>query len=277
MAYETILVHLDDTVRTNERIKIAASIALANNSHLVGASMIGVSTVSFEKENIAQQDPDTANHIKFLQERATQVLAEFEITALKMGLPFFEGRVIDGDTSYGIALQSRYCDLTIIGQTNFNEPSHNVDPDFPEYVVLNAGRPVLIVPCMGEFASVGKRVLISWDASREATRAVNDVIPLLKRAEIVQVACFNADAQPFGDQPGDDIALYLARHGIKVEVLQNMNVQNVAHALLSRAADLSSDLLVMGCYGHSRLRERLLGGATRTILENMTIPVLMSH
>jgi len=277
MRYETILVYLDKSARTDERLKIAAHMALLNNAHLVGASMIGISTDSFVRENSVHQDPEIGNHIKFLRERATRVLAEFEATVRKIGVPLFEGRVVDGDADFGVTLQARYCDLTVIGQTNMNEPSDEVGPDFPEYVILNAGRPVLIVPCVGEFSSVGKRVLISWDASREATRAVNDAIPLLKCADVVQVAIFNADTKPFGDQPGHDIALYLARHGIKVEVLENMKVQDVGLALLSLVEDLSSDLLVMGAYGHSRLRERLLGGVTRTILENMTIPVLMSH
>jgi len=277
MSYETILVYLDKTASTYQRIKIAADIALANDARLVGASMIGVSTSRFEQENSVHQDPVQDIHIKFLKERAARVLADFESTVQKIGVPLLEGRVVDGDASSGITLQSRYCDLTIIGQTNLNDSSQDVGPDFPEYVVLNAGRPVLIVPYAGEFANVGEKVLISWDASREATRAVNDAIPLLKRAEVVQVAVFNADVNLFSDQPGHDIALHLARHGVKVEVLENVQTRDVGRALLSLITDLSSDLLVMGCYGHSRFRERLMGGVTRTILENMTIPVLMSH
>jgi nucleotide-binding universal stress UspA family protein len=277
MSFETILVYLDKTVRTNERIKIAANIAVANNAHLVGTAMIGISTVGFEDKNTVHPDPKTTKHIKFLADRATQIVVNFESKAQRIGVPFLEGRVVDGDANTGVVLQARYSDLTVIGQTNTSEPSHEVKRDFPECVVLNSGRPVLIVPCVGEFENVGKKVLISWDASREATRAINDAIPLLKRAEIVQIAVFNANTKPFGDQPGHDIALYLARHGIKVEVLENINTQNVGRAILSLVTDLSSDLLVMGCYGHSRIREKLLGGVTRTILENMTIPVLMSH
>jgi nucleotide-binding universal stress UspA family protein len=276
-SYETILVYLDHTSRTDERVNIAANIALANNAHLVGVSMIGISTIGFEKADTVHPDPATISHIEFLQERAAQSIAKFEIAAQRIGVPFLEGRVVDGEANTGIALQARYCDLTIIGQVDSKVPEREVGHDFPEHVVLNSGRPVLIIPCKGKFASVGKNVLISWDASREATRAVSDAIPLLKRANIVQVAIFNAESKPFSDQPGHDIALYLARHGIKVEVLENMHVHNVGRALLSLATDLSNDLLVMGSYGHSRIRERLLGGVTRTILDNMTVPVLMSH
>lgn len=277
MSYETILVYLDKSARTDERIKIAAKIAIAHNAHLVGVSMIGISTAGFEEANTVHPDPATADHIKFLKDRAAQIVSNFQSAMQKQGVSLLEGRVVDGEASAGIALQARYCDLTVIGQTNSKDPSHDVGPDFPEYIVLNSGRPVLIIPTTGEFVSVGKKVLISWDASREATRAVNDAIPLLRCAEVVQVAIFNADSKPFSDQPGHDIALHLARHGIKVEVLENKNVRDVGRELLSLAADLSNDLLVMGAYGHSRFRERLLGGVTRTILENMTIPILMSH
>jgi nucleotide-binding universal stress UspA family protein len=121
--------------------------------------------------------------------------------------------------------------------------------------------------------------LISWDASRESTRAVTDAIPLLKRADLVQVAIFNPSSKPdaHGEQPGADIALFLARHDIKVEVSVHKTSTDIGNAILSLSHDLDSDMLVMGGYGHSRFREMIMGGVTRTILESMTIPVLMSH
>jgi nucleotide-binding universal stress UspA family protein len=277
MSYKTILVHLDQTAYSRKRIDIAADIAITHDAHLVGASMIGVSTAGFEKENSMRQDAEIVSHINFLRERAGKVITEFKTAMQKTGVNFWEGRVVDGEANQGIALQARYCDLTIIGQPNPKEPSRETGPGFTEYVVLNAGRPVLIVPHTSEFTGVGKKILISWDAGREATRAIHDAVPMLKRADIVHVAVFNADEKPFGDQPGDDVALYLARHNIKVEVLPNRNVSNVGDALLSLANELSSDLIVMGCYGHSRLREKLIGGVTRTVLKKMTIPIMMSH
>ena len=151
-------------------------------------------------------------------------------------------------------------------------------PDFPEYVVLNAGRPVLVVPYAGQFEHIGKRVLVAWDAGVSATRAVVNAIPMLKRADIVEVAVFNAEdsGDAHGDIPGADIALYLARHRVKVDVIRQKTRIDVGNSLLSLAADLGSDMLVTGCYGHSRFREIMLGGVTRTMLESMTIPVLMS-
>jgi nucleotide-binding universal stress UspA family protein len=136
------------------------------------------------------------------------------------------------------------------------------------------------VPYTGRFAVSAKRVLIAWDAGREAARAVSDALPILKRAQAVEVAVFDPEREPVnhGEQPGADIGLYLARHGVKVSVARQSGAGfEVGAQILSRAADTSADLIVMGAYGHSRVRELVLGGVTRTILGAMTVPVLMSH
>jgi nucleotide-binding universal stress UspA family protein len=150
----------------------------------------------------------------------------------------------------------------------------------PEEVTLNSGRPTLVVPYIGAAATIGERVMVAWNASREAARAIGDAMPLLERAKVVTVVSVNArpDALGHGEDPGADIGAHLARHGLKVEVerLEARDI-DVPNAILSRLADAGSDLLVMGCYGHSRLREMVLGGVTRTILGEMTVPVLMAH
>ena len=121
-------------------------------------------------------------------------------------------------------------------------------------------------------------MLVAWNASREATRALTDSIPLLREAETVHVIAFDPAAAPHGEVPGADIGLYLARHGIKVTVSQQTAPDvDVGNQLLSRAADLNADLIVMGAWGHSRLHELVMGGVTQTILRSMTVPVLMSH
>jgi nucleotide-binding universal stress UspA family protein len=144
---------------------------------------------------------------------------------------------------------------------------------------LNSGRPVLLAPYAGQFPTLGERPLIAWNGSVEAVRAVSAAIPLLRRAANTTVAVFNPGAGTgiHGEEPGADIALYLSRHGVKVDVMQEKTDAEAGEALLSLAANLNSSLLVVGCYGTSRFREILLGGATRTVLESMTIPVLMSH
>lgn len=279
MPYKTILVHLDETQRSQERIKIASRLALADNAHLIGASMIGIATQSYEQSNIIERDPNLAQHIEFLRGRAARAVTQFETLAQQAGVASYEGRVVDGEADEGMSLQARYSDLVVVGQADPDEPSPSVPLDFAHHIVLHVGRPVVVVPPKGAFASVGKKVLISWDASRGAMRAVTDAIPMLQQADIVQVAVFNPDTRTMahGDQPGADLALYLARHGIKVEVLTQQTGKDVGAALLSLAKELSSDLIVMGGYGHSRFRQMLLGGVTRSVLAGMTIPVMMSH
>lgn len=279
MSYKTIVVHVDRSRHVAERIRIAADIALSENAHLVGTAMTGISRYVFESGDLNQNDPMIAQRLAMLHERANQALDAFEAIASQAGVPSCERRLIDDEAGGGLSLQARYSDLVVLGQADPDEPSQGGLSDLPEHVVLNGGRPVLIVPYAGSFHSVGRRALVAWDAGLEAARAIAGALPMLKRADQVEVAVFNPKTQPrvHGEQPGADIALYLARHGLKVDVLQETTELDSGNALLSLAADCSSDLIVMGGYGHSRFREILLGGTTRTILESMTVPVLMAH
>jgi len=144
--------------------------------------------------------------------------------------------------------------------------------------VLAAGRPVLILPSAGRFPSIGKRDSRRLESEREATRAVTDAIPLLRLADSVHVMAVNPRSGEHGNVPGADIGLYLARHGVRVEVKTDHGAEiDVGNELLSRAADLDADLIVMAATAIRGWKEWVLGGATRTILESMTAPVLMSH
>jgi nucleotide-binding universal stress UspA family protein len=279
MSYKTILVHVDESNRSDLRVRIAAEIAKAENAHLIGAAVTGVSRFIYQDGNISASDPNLAIHLKFLRERAEKAVAGFKNIAEKYGVTSYENVISNDEAGGGIGLMARYSDLVVLGQTNRDEPSPSVLSDFPEYIVMNSGRPTLIIPYASDVTTVAKRPLISWDASRESTRAVTDAIPLLKRADLVQVAIFNPSSKPdaHGEQPGADIALFLARHDIKVEVSVHKTSTDIGNAILSLSHDLDSDMLVMGGYGHSRFREMIMGGVTRTILESMTIPVLMSH
>jgi nucleotide-binding universal stress UspA family protein len=145
---------------------------------------------------------------------------------------------------------------------------------------MSAGRPVLFVPAAGHFEDVGKRVFVPWNASREAARAVWDGLPFLAAAEDTEVVTFDPEKLGLGqaDLPDPDIGADLARHGAKVRVANEPTAGvDVGSLILSRSADMGADLIVMGAYGHSRMRELVLGGATRTIFKSMTLPTLMSH
>jgi len=279
MSYKTILVHVDESRRAGERIRVAARLAITEDAHLIGTAMTGISRFLFQSGALQQNDPNLEAHLGLLRQYANKSIAQFEPIVQKLGVNSYEKRVVDDEADGGISLAARYSDLVIISQNDPDEPSPSVMSDFPEYVVMNAGRPVLLIPFAGNFESVGEQILVAWDASMEATRAVTAAIPLLKKAKLVTVVVLNSGSKPgvHGEQPGADIALYLARHGVKVEVMQHRTDVDLGNALLSLTSDIDADLLVMGGYGHSRFREVLLGGVTRTILNAMTVPVLMAH
>jgi nucleotide-binding universal stress UspA family protein len=282
MSYKTVLVHVDKDKHASERVKLAAQIAMNEEAHLVGAAPSGVSRFIYQSRFIYEgggMATHLDSHLEELRKSAKDSLALFESTVKSIGVQSYEARQVDDEAGAGVSLQARYSDLVVIGQTNLDEPSSTTLPDFPEFVVMNSGRPVLIVPYVGRYDAMPKRVLIAWDASTSATRAVTAAIPLLKRAQNVDVVVFNADnrGDAHGELPGADIGLYLARHNVKVNVVRQKTDIDVGNALLSIATDLGSDMIVMGGYGHSRFREILLGGVTRTVLESMTVPILMAH
>ncbi len=169
--------------------------------------------------------------------------------------------------------------LIVVGQ---HDPDQQVPTpsDLPETVALATGRPTLVVPHIGAQKSLGKTILLCWNASRESARAASDALPLLSAAEKVVVLVIDPRSSPTGHgaEPGADVAAWLARHGVKVTVQRDVAADtDVGSVILSRAADHDADLIVMGIYGHSRMREMVLGGASRTLMASMTVPVLMAH
>jgi nucleotide-binding universal stress UspA family protein len=276
MSYKTILVHIDPGKRGSVRLEVAIRLARQHDAHLVALHALA----PFEPPSYvaAEMGPAIIEAQRLVA--ATDMArteAEFTKQVTAAGLRNVEWRTAVEDPVVAMTLHARYADLVVIGQTDASDSSQ-VPADFPERLVLAAGRPVLILPSVGSFASVGKRILVAWSQSREATRAVTDAIPFLQLADTVHVMVVNPKAGEHGAVAGADIGLYLARHGVRVEVKADHGAEiDVGNELLSRAADLDADLIVMGGYGHSRLKEWVLGGATRTILESMTTPVLMSH
>lgn len=279
MGYKNLLVHVDDTKGCAARVRAAIELAIAHDAHLSGVYvMTDPSPAAFAQGYLP---PETLDMVQQeARKRAEAALARFAELAERNRISFESrsDRVMYTAMAEALATHARYADLTILGQT---DPDDGDGPRYlPEAVTLASGRPSLVIPYIGPAATLGQRVTVAWDASREAARAVNDALPILERARAVGVVTVNPSDTPFGhgEQPGADIALHLARHGIKVEVqrIESRDI-DVPNVILSHIADQSSDLLVMGAYGHSRLREFVLGGVTRTILHDMTVPVLMAH
>lgn len=280
MSYKTILVHVDNSSNLTPRIELACRIAMQENAHLVGAATTGVSQFIYQSAAVDLRGDYITGYIESLRQRAAVGLKRFDTITRQVGVQSVEQRLIDDENAGAISLQARYSDLVVLGQIDPAEPSAFVNSDFPEFVILHSGCPVLVVPYAGKFDNFGETVLIAWDGSIQAKRAMHDAIPLLQPAAQVEIAVFNPaeQADRHGAQPGADAALFLARHGINVNVRErNVPHEEIGTALLSHVADIGAGMLVMGCFGHSRLREILLDGVSRTILSSMTVPVFMSH
>jgi nucleotide-binding universal stress UspA family protein len=275
--YKTVLVHYDSTARAAKRLTLASRIADDFEAHLVAAYSI-VSPL-YSEPFVADGGAFVAQELLRFQERKDAgAKSGFERTVARLGRKV-EWRTSVGDPAAVINEQARYADLIVLGQYDRNDVN-DVTPDFIGRVLMGSGRPVLVVPFAGEFSAMPSRPMIAWNASREAAHAVTEALPLLQRAKEVQIAVFNARAGRggHGDVPGADLATFLARHGVTSTVsASGLSDVDTGNQILSRAADFQSDLIVMGGYGHSRAYEFVVGGSTRTLLESMTVPVLLSH
>jgi nucleotide-binding universal stress UspA family protein len=281
VSYKDLLVVLDSGADTRGRIDLAAALAERFAAHLVGLYAIPSSDLQRRAgyADLAALEPVYREWRARVLAQAEETREAFEHAAQLRGLATEWRGAVEGSEA-DPALHARYADLAILGQRDPDNDEMALVRPRPERVTLASGRPILVVPYAGHFATVGRCALVAWNASREAARAVADAMPLLAAAETVTVLAVDPHPGPdgHGDLPGADIALHLARHGVKAQIERTVSTDvPIGEVLLSRAADLGADLLVMGAYGHSRARELLLGGATRSILASMTIPVLMSH
>lgn len=277
MTLKDILVHVDDTKASASRLETAIALAKDHGAHLVGLYVMVMPELP---AYVAAQMPAEIieRQMQALKDSAAAAKKSFEAAVSSAGLASSEFRSGEGDPVDVIGLHARYCDLAVIGQ---HDPDAGSYFDMPDRLILSLGRPVLVVPYAGAYTNLGRNAMVAWDGSRLATRAVNDALPLLTKAQSVAVMAANpGDAEAgHGAVPSADICAHLARHGVKVEAqhVQTDGSVSVADMLLSRAADGGIDLFVMGAYGHARWREIVLGGVTKHMLAHMTMPVLMSH
>lgn len=279
MSWKEILVYVDGQSNWLPTAELAALVAARSGAHLVGLEVIHVPELAdadvrrgFGTELLERRRSD-------LQEDARRLGEEFSRWADGTGL-HAEWRVGDGEPVKVLSVHARYADAVVLGPPARHTLLSLEAPHFAASVVLAAGRPVLFAPGPGKPATLGAHVVIGWNASRESTRAVTDALPLVGGASRVSVVLVRpkTGARSHGPLPGADVAHYLARHGTSVEVVTiDGDHHDVGLALLDQVSRLGADLLVMGAYGHSRLRELVLGGATETVLQRATVPVLMSH
>jgi nucleotide-binding universal stress UspA family protein len=285
MKLKDILVHIDASARSVVRLGVAADLAARHGAHLTGLHVIDIPPPDMfygfpsafldlqRAEDIVQRMRGTAvaeaNHIE-----------EAFLDRLHHDGLEGEWRVVEGLAGEVVALHGRYADLIVLGQNDPRAPTGGRVVDLPATALMACGRPLLMVPFAGNFPVVGQDVLVGWNATAEAARAVNDALPILQHAHKVTVLSINPrrGIRGDGDVPAADIALHLARHGIQAEAAHTVATDiPEGDALLSYAADIGADLLVTGMYSHSRMREMVFGGVTRSLLSEMTVPVFMAH
>jgi nucleotide-binding universal stress UspA family protein len=275
MALKDLIIFADDRPSCAERVRVAAGLARRFDAHLTGAHVAGYGPMPFVLDGVGVEQ------LIAVQEEAIAAAAnaaeeKFREQLRRESIPH-DWRTVRGPVVATASLEARCKDLAIVGQRD-SDSDVGVQPDD---VALLSGRPVLAVPFAGRYPTVGENPLIAWKPTREAARAVADALPLLRAAKRATILVVNPDEEEEATDNGlvgDELAAHLRRHGIESTVERTRADDiTVADLCLSRAADLGSDLLVMGCYGHSRMRQFVLGGVTRDILRRMTLPVLMSH
>ena len=256
MSLSDILVCLDASEAGEGRFKLAVHLASQHHAHLTGAYVLG-------------DGGDAPARAERTEQRFRETLRLHQIGG--------EWRLIDGPDTGEIVSLAKSVDLAILGQYSRDANGTGFKPD---EVATACGRPLLIVPYVGEFATVGNHVLIAWDGTREGTRALNDALPLLEGAKSATVMIVLSQEREF---PRAHAALHrmvghLEHHGVQARAEETLRGDlTISDLLLSRAADLGADMIVAGAYHHSPLREALIGGVSRELLQHMTVPVLMSH
>jgi nucleotide-binding universal stress UspA family protein len=273
-----IVVNLPVGTSRDVTTHFAVTVAAKLGAHLTGIAflyeplvpvmvdMYGIPPESMQSQRVASEESAKAAVEKFNE-------------AARLAAISGEARALDSavsDAPATLARIARRFDLSVVGQPDPDEPT--LARLLVEAALFESGRPVLIVPYIQTAALQLDRVMVCWDGSRSAARAVGDAMPFLVQARAIEIVTVSGEPAKSDELPAADIVGHLARHGAKAGVKRiPTSGIDIADAILSRAADTSADLLVMGGYGHSRMREFLLGGVTRGILAAMTVPTVMSH
>jgi nucleotide-binding universal stress UspA family protein len=258
----------------------AVSVASALEAHIAGIAFVYDLNIPMSELGYNPRGAmDVIDALRRDNEAAAKAAVErFAAATARAGVPA-EPRILSASTANAgdqFSRIARRFDLAVVGQT---EPKGStVEAIISENTLFESGGPVIVVPYIHKASFKLDRVMVCWDGSRPAARAIADAMPLLERAGNIEVVIIANERGKQDEIEGADMGQHLARHGLKVEVSRitrdNLDVANV---LLSHSSDSDANFIVMGGYGHSRLREFVLGGVTRTILHSMTVPVMMSH
>lgn len=272
-----LLVHLDASPQAVRSLEVACRLGKAHGAAVT--ALYAVTPHFVELPFSPEIGPGIAVALRELDDaQKARVLAAFNQSHLASDVHATWAEVCDAPVAAVFAQQAFYADLLVLGQYDPSQTSSaGIPPDFVETVMAASGKPALILPYAEAAAEMGQTVVIAWKPSREAARAVSAAMPLLQRARSVQILSWAGEEEVVSGQRLD-LNSYFRLHGVTATWhREGDEPEALGELLLSRAFDLNADLLVMGCYGHSRAREWILGGTSRTVLRSMTLPVLMAH
>jgi nucleotide-binding universal stress UspA family protein len=286
MKRRDILVVLDGSARSEVVLGVAMGLARRHDAHLTGycplqvlmPANLGFALGGYPALTSLQGVSNQLENEALAKAAAIEAGFRDQLLRNELRGEWQVGRGVVGDA---VACRARAADLVVLGQA---DAGHKLPPsarNMIEDVLMNSGRPLLVVPFAGRFDTIGSNVLIGWNGTREAARAVHDALLVVEPGATVTVLTVErgkAGVEP-QEMPGADIAEHLARHGLHASAARTATDGTItdADALLSYALDLGADLLVVGGYGHSRARELVLGGVSRGLLQHMTVPLLISH
>ena len=284
MDYKTILVHVNLSRHAARRYAMAAELAAFSNGHLIGAAATGISPVVVPAEQCGLPGGLLDDYFGAMREQLQAALDHFEAAVAPAGASYSKRMGIEDEGGSLVSL-GRFADLIVISRDDPDEALARSDTRLPEFVILNTPRPVMVVPLAQPEAAPAQPaladatcVMVAWNGSRQAAAALVHALPVLRRAREVVVAAFTAENSAASGASGPaDLLAYLARHGVAARFEQRAEPLDMGHALLDLARQRGAGLIVMGCYGHSRLREICLGGVSRTLLRSSPIPLLMAH
>jgi nucleotide-binding universal stress UspA family protein len=275
-AIQSLLVHVDAGPHADARLRVARSLAqrldatltafyaarpvIAQMSVGMGAAINSGAYAIFEEMDRSRRDA---------------ALARVEALRAEPGIPIAWQEARCDEALHSLARRSFYSDLLVLGQHDPRAEDSGVAAGFAESVLIESGSPALVLPWIAPPKTIGQRIVVAWKATASSGRALRAALPLLRRAAEVHVVSLGSEGP---DADADALAAFLQLRGIESRLVRSYEAPDqVGDRLLSLAADVSADLMVMGCYGHSRARELMLGGVTRTVLRSMTLPVLMAH
>jgi nucleotide-binding universal stress UspA family protein len=280
MSWKDVLAIVADATHDEPALKLAETLAARFDAHLAAAFLTALpdEPLAYEPTVVAGVWAELLGRAR-TEAEAERKKVETRLASLSRPCELRSAEALARDLGRVAAVHARYADIVVLTRP-LEGQGGDVREEIVEGVLFHSGRPALIAPPGWKGGDVGKRVLVAWDASREATRALSDAAPLI--ADAATIAIVTVDARPkmfgHGDQPGANIAAHLSRRGLPADV---RNIDGLgrapAAALLEEARTLGADLIVMGAYGHSRLREMVFGGATRDLLRTADVPLLMSH